>query len=128
MPKEQPSGWDPEEKKAEGPGEGKEADKESEKGGFLLKAARKILHATGRVGYPEEIPSGEKKETSEKEKKEAAKGFLGLKLGGATLVGVIALALGGAIISLQKLNALDKTFMKGYNIAFGGGKGGGGKK
>lgn len=85
-----------------------------------MRMARGILRATGRVGYPEEIPkdSGEGQE----KKKEAAKGFLGLKLGGATLVGAIALALGGAIIGLKKLNAADEWFMKGFQSVFSSGK------
>ena len=38
------------------------------------------------------VPSGEQKEASEQKKKEASKAMFGLKLGTATLVGVIALA------------------------------------
>ena len=70
----------------------------------------------------EKPPKGEGREANEQEKKEASKGLLGLKLGGAMLVGTIALVLGGAIIGLKKLNELDEWFMKGFNSVFSGGK------
>ena len=75
------------------------------------------------------VPSGEKKEASEQQKKEASGALLGCKLGLLGLGGIIALALGGAIIGLQKLATADKWFMKGFNsVSPGGMKGGGGKK
>lgn len=127
MPNEQPTGKSPEAKKEEEGG----AEAKEQKGNLIMRMARGILRVTGRVGYPEEIPSANNE--NQEQKKEAAKEMgrlrFGATLGALTLVGFIALVFGGAIIGLKKLTEVDKWFMKGFNSVFsGGGKGGGGKK
>ncbi len=131
MPNEQLPGRSPEAEKEEEAVEQKDAGKESDKSGFIFRMARKILRATGRVGYPEEVPNAGNgsREQNQEPKKEASGALLGCKLGLLGLGGIIALALGGTIIGLQKLNSMSKAFMNGYNLGFSGGtKGGGGKK
>lgn len=75
------------------------------------------------------VPTGEKKETSEKEKKEAAGALSTMGFGTAALGGFIALVFAGVVYGAQKFSAWSKSFDAGFKLAYpGGGKGAGGKK
>ena len=87
--------------------------------------AKNIIDTVGEIFRSR----SERIKKNQEQKKEASGALLGCKLGVLGLGGIIALALGGAIIGLQKLATADKWFMKGFNsVSPGGMKGGGGKK
>ena len=114
-----------EDKKLPEKGEGKKADEnpEERRSWFMEHIENTASRAQEILGSDGGSPEGQE------QKKEASGALLGCKLGLLGLGGIIALALGGTIIGLQKLATADKWFMKGFNTAFSGGmKGGGGKK
>lgn len=127
MSNEQPAGQGPEAEKEEGG-----AEEKKQKGNLIMRMARGILRATGRVGYPEEIPNADskgKEQKDQEQKKEASQAMSTMGFGTATLGGLIALVFAGMVVGVQKLNAWSKSFEAGFKLAYpGGGKGGGGKK